>query len=136
MMPDYHFSVHGHDGEDGVVHPTSAIADHMEWAGWAWHDKPQGDGFGHVIHYWASIGRPLIGHASYYAGLMPSMFWEDGVTCLDLDARSLADTAQLVREISSDPDRHREMCRAIRERVDTLVDFDSEAAAVAALLEG
>jgi hypothetical protein len=134
LKPHWHFDVHGHDGYSGLVQPTTAIADKMEWSGWAWHDKPQGDGFGHVIHYWASIGRPLIGHASYYAGLMPAPLWEDKVTCLDLGARSLEATSELMSEIASDPDRHRAMCRAIRERVDSLVDFDSEAERIAALL--
>lgn len=134
QMPGFQFKVHGHDGADGLIQPTAAIADVMEQSGWGWHDKPQGDGFGHVIHYWASIGRPLIGHAAHYAGLMPGPLWEDGVTCLDLGARDLPATVSMIKEISADPDRHRAMCRAIRDRVDELVDFDAEAERIAALL--
>lgn len=127
-------TVHGHDGEHGLVHPTTAIAARMSSAGWAYHDKPQGDGFGHVIHYWASVGRPLIGHASYYNGLMPGPLWEDGVTAINLDHRTPEEAARLVMEIAYDPPRHFDMCLTIRERLDGLVNFEREAADIASLL--
>jgi len=133
-MPDFMFKVHGHDGRDGLIQPTTAIANHMGNAGWAWQDKPQGDGFGHVIHYWASIGRPLIGHARYYSGLMPGHLWDDGVTSIDTEAREPRETIELIREITADTARHQWMCDNIRERVDQLVDFEAEAAAIASLL--
>jgi hypothetical protein len=132
--PSLMYFEHGHDGKDGLVQPTSVIAEVMRASGWGYHDKPQGDGFGHVIHYWASVGRPLIGHASYYDGLMPGPLWEDGVTAVTLDNRSPEEAAALVEEISGDRARYEAMCFAIRERVDGLVDFEAEAAAIAQLL--
>lgn len=132
--PDLMYFEHGHDGKNGLVQPTSTIAEVMRASGWGYHDKPQGDGFGHVIHYWASVGRPLIGHASYYDGLMPGVLWDDGVTAISLDHRSPEEAAALVQEISGDRRRYEAMCFAIRERVDQAVDFNREAAEIAALL--
>jgi len=83
--------VYGIDGAQGVIKPLSRTLDLMAAYGWGWHDKAQGDGFGHVIHSWAAVGRPLIGHASHYAGRMAEPFWQDGVTCIDLDRHSIAD---------------------------------------------
>lgn len=113
--------------------PTSLIADLMADSAWGWHDKPQGDGFGHVLHGWAAIGRPLIGHASHYAGKMGEPFWQDGETCIDLDRHSVAEVAEMVRGISAD--EHRAMCRAIRQTFDELVDYDAEAESIRELLE-
>jgi len=112
--------------------PQSLIATLMLNSAWGWHDKPHGDGFGHVLHNWAAIGRPLIGHASHYRGKMGEPFWRDGETCIDLDRHSVAEVAEIVRGIS--PDEHRAMCRAIRATFDALVDYDREAESIRALL--
>ncbi len=122
----WRFAMHGSDGDDGKVGPCSVLADKIAEFGFGWHDKPHGDGFGHVIHYLASVGRPLVGNAANYKGLFAEGLWEDGVTAVDTGKRTPAETAEVLRDIASDPDIHNEMCRAIRERVDTLCDFDAE----------
>lgn len=112
----------------GYVAPMSAVADRIRESGWIWHDKRIGDGFGHVLFAAAAMGRPLIGHASYYRGLMGESLWEDGVTCLSLDDRTPDEALAMWRGIS--PERHAEMSAAIRARFDELVDFDADAEAV------
>lgn len=131
---DWTWWVHGIDCPDGVVKPVGVCAGDMAYSGWGWHDKVTGDGFGHVIHQWAAIGRPLIGHGSHYRRQMAEPFWQDGVTCVDLDRRSFGENVALIRAISADADRHAEMCRAIRAVFDGLVDYQAEAAAIAELL--
>ena len=100
--------------------------------GGGYHDNPTGDGFGHIIHNWAAVGRPLIGHARYYAGQRASIFWRDGVTCLDLDRHDYAEAVRIIRETT--PERHREMCRAIRATLDDIYDPGRDAGLVAGLL--
>jgi hypothetical protein len=129
-LPDWTMRVHGHHGPDGFLKPTTALAGVMRATAFGWHDKVTGDGFGHVIHQWAAIGRPLIGHASHYSDKVAADLWEDGVTCVDLDRHSLPDALDTMRAIASDPVRHAEMCRAIRARLDARVDFAAEAQAV------
>jgi hypothetical protein len=132
--PDLDVRVHGIDGPDGNIKPISTIANIMRGCGWGWHDKEHGDGFGHVIHYWAAIGRPLIGHASHYKGKRAEALWQDGVTCIDLDRHPIAEALEMVRSIASEPARHNDMSVAIRRAFDEECDWDRDAASVAELL--
>jgi hypothetical protein len=120
----YDFRSFGHACPDGFRDPVSAVADEMAEAGWAYHDKVTGDGFGHVIHDWAAVGRPLIGHASYYEGQRAEVFWIDGVTCIDLDRHSLDEAAAIIQNTT--PAQHREMCLAIRRVLDEVYDPDAD----------
>ncbi len=133
-LPGVDFLVHGIDGPDGIVKPLSRIVAKMAHAGWGWHDKPQGDGYGHVLHMWAAIGRPIIGHGFHYAGRQGEAFWRHGETCIDLDRVTPAEAAAMIEAIGSDPGRHAEMCRAIRAAFDATVDLDAEEWSIRALL--
>jgi hypothetical protein len=119
--------IFGIDGPDGVIKPYSLLTWIMGASAWGWHDKAQGDGFGHVIHTWAAVGRPLVGHASHYAGKMASRFWRDGETCIDLDRHSVAEAVEIIQTIT--PEKHAEMCRAIRAEFDT-IDYSAEAESI------
>ncbi len=125
MLPERTFASHGIDGPDGNIETVAEIARLMRASAWGWHDKVQGDGFGHVIHDWAAIGRPLIGHAAHYRGLMAEPFWVDGVTCIDLDKHTTSEVAERLRTITAT--EHLAMCRAIRAVFDEHVDFGAEA---------
>jgi hypothetical protein len=134
LLPSHVFRSYGHGCPDGNLQPVQAIADEMARSGWGWHDKPTGDGFGHVLHCWAAVGRPLIGHSHYYAGQRGAALWVDGLTCVDLSVRSLPEAMAMVAEISADTERYIAMCRAIRVRFESLYDWDADAVAVEALL--
>ena len=135
LSPDgFHFYAHGHEGRDKVIQPSSKIADLMAGSGWGWHVKPVGDGFGHVLHGWAAVGRPLVGRSEYYVGKLGEPLWEDLVTCVDLSVHPIDEAIRLVREISADAERHAGMCRAIRARFDSLVDYDRDERRVRELL--
>jgi hypothetical protein len=127
-LVDFEWRIHGADCPDGIVNPTTAVADAMASAGFGWHDKPTGDGFGHVLWGWAAIGRPLIGHGHHYKGQSGEVFWQDGITCIDLDLHP--DAAALVRAVAGDPDRHAEMCDAIRRTFEAHYDPERDAQAI------
>jgi hypothetical protein len=110
--------------------PMSAVADAMRGCGWIWHDKRIGDGYGHVLHNAAAIGRPLIGHASNYRGLLGEPFWQDLKTCIDLDRHDPHEALRLIQAISADAEWHGEMCETMAARFREAVDFDAEAAAI------
>lgn len=132
LLPDFRFRSFGHECPDGLLKPVAAIADEMSRTGWAFHDKTTGDGFGHIIHNWAAIGRPLIGHASYYGGQKAEPFWQDGMTCIDLDRHSIEEAADIIRSTSAD--KHREMCQAMRATFEATVNFEEDAEKVRGLL--
>jgi hypothetical protein len=123
--------VYGIDGPLNVVKPYSDLIEIMSRAAWGWHDKAQGDGFGHVLHSWAAVGRPLIGHASHYRGKLGERFWRDGETCIDLDKHSVEEACEIVRTIS--PADHEAMCRAILAEFEQ-IDYAAEAKMIAAAL--
>lgn len=123
---------YGHHCPDGVLQPVHAIADTMADTAWAFHDKVTGDGFGHVLHNWAAVGRPLVGHARYYQGQRGEVFWQDMVTCIDLDKHSSDEAAYIMATMP--PEQHETMCRAIRAVLDQSTDWEADAAAVAGLL--
>jgi len=133
VLPDFSWAVHGIAGPDGILQPVQAIADAMAACAFVWHDKAHGDGFGHVIHNAAAVGRPLIGHASHYWGMVPHHLWRDGETCIDLDQRSFEENVALIRAIAADPERHRAMCEAIRREFETIA-WEDEAAAIGQFL--
>jgi hypothetical protein len=125
-LPDWAGYVFGHSGTHGFIEPASKIGDMMRLCDFGWHDKVTGDGFGYVIHKWASVGRPLIGHASHYARQTASDLWEDRVTCIDLDLHSPSEAARLMNQL--DP---AEMGYTIARRVRERIDFAADAERVA-----
>jgi hypothetical protein len=124
--------LHGAGMPDGIVAPTTAVADAMADAAWGYHDKVTGDGFGHVLWGWAAIGRPLIGHAGHYRGKLGGVLWRDGETCIDLDKHSLAEAADIIRGTSRA--QHLQMCWAMRDLFETYYDPERDAQDIARLL--
>lgn len=134
LAPDFEWADHGTLYGDLVKQADVARA--MSAQSFIWHDKPIGDGYGHAIHNAAAVGRPIIGHARYYRGRLAEPFWRDGETCIDLDRHSIEEAVELMREITSNPKRHRAMCEAMYDTFRSTVSFDEDAAKVRALLTG
>jgi hypothetical protein len=129
---------HAWGGEDPraatYLSPMACIAEKMTEAGFIWHDKRIGDGYGHVLHNAAALGRPLIGHSSHYRYKLGAPYWANLRTCIDLDVHAPDQALRLVRQISKDPDWHEELAAGIRAVFDEQVDFDAEAAQIRAAL--
>jgi uncharacterized protein (DUF2249 family) len=123
MSPDY-------------LAPMPKVAERMKSSGWIWHDKRIGDGYGHVLHTAAAMGRPLIGHASHYSGLLGAPFWRDLETCIDLDRHKPQEALRLIKAVSAQPDWHAEMSANLVATFDSLVDFDAEAERIRLALVG
>lgn len=127
--------VGGHDLRNGhYLAPMTKVAKAMAGADWIWHDKRIGDGYGHVVHNAAALGRPLIGHASHYKGLLAEPYWRDLETCIDLDRHSQHRALRLIKAIAKDPEWLAEMGENIRATFDKRVDFDAEAEQIRAVL--
>lgn len=129
----FEFRMFGHECPDGFLKPVAAIAEEMARSGWAYHDKPTGDGFGHLIHNWAAVGRPLIGHGRYYQGQRAEIFWQDGLTCIDLDKHSISEAAEIIK--STSVSQHESMCEAIRDVFENAYDPARDALRVAKFLD-
>ncbi len=135
VLPErWRAGVHGIDCPGGIVKPIGRIADMMAESTFGWHDKVSGDGYGHVLHMWAAIGRPIVGHGHHYTGKQGEVYWRHDETCIDLDRVTPHEAAAMIEAIASDPDRHVRMCEAIRATYDAAVDHDKEERAIRELL--
>lgn len=120
------FLLHGASNRDGAVHRQEDISTIMRDSLWGWHIKPGGDGYGHIIHNWAAIGRPLIVHRSQYRGQLADALLEDGHTCVDLDIGDLKYNSERIL-FMSDPDIHSRLCNNMYKRFAEVVNFEKEA---------
>jgi len=110
------------------------VADLMRAARVGWHSKHWSDGFGHTIHNWFAIGRPVVGYARYYADKLAGPLWVEGETSFDIEGLSEADLAALLRRLCEDDEYHERICTASAARFREIVDFDGEAEAIRMML--
>lgn len=135
------FRHYGHCGPEddlfgGNAHSTPEVAAQMHAARVAWHWKRWSDGYGHVIHNWFAIGRPVLGTARYYQGKLAGSLFVEGVTSFDLETRTAQEVADIVERLVGDDELYQRMCAAAALRFREVVDFDGEAAQIRAMLEG
>lgn len=140
LRPEYDWKVYGSYGsvpEDeyaaGNLQPCAAVGDAMRASDVAWHTKQWSDGFGHVIHNWAAVGRPLIGHEWYYRTQLAGPLWQEGVTSFDITDKSPGDVAAILDRLYHDPDLRLRMGEAMAARFREVVDFDAEEQAIRAM---
>ena len=138
--PEHDWRVYGAYGEApldrfaaGNLDRCAAVGDAMRESDVAWHAKRWSDGFGHVIHNWASVGRPLLGFHDYYRDQLAGRLWVEGVTAWDLERN---DVPALLRRFRDDEEFHVQACEAMAARFREVVDYDAEAIEIRAMLEG
>ena len=150
MRPQYRWNVYGSYGsvaEDefacGNVQPCSAVGNAMRASDVAWHTKVWSDGFGHVIHNWFAVGRPVVGFAGYYQGdprynLLPQLagpLWVEGETSFNLDGLNHDEVAGVIDRLYNDPDLRLRMGENAARRFREIVDFDEEEQAIRRMFE-
>lgn len=141
LVPEARWRWYGHceprDEWFGGNHDTTAeVAASMHQARIAWHPKRWSDGYGHVIHNWFSIGRPVIASAGYYADKLAGPLFVEGETSFDMDRMTDGDLAGVVRMLLRDQERWLRMCDAAADRFAQVVSFDQEAEQIRTMLEG
>lgn len=139
---EFDFKVYGalgsHDGDEfqaGDVSWVPDVADRMREARVGWHTKHWSDGFGHTIHNWASIGRPIVGYHRYYRDKIASPLWDEGYTSFDIEGLAPDALADILRLLRDDDEVHQRMSENMAARFREVVDFDHEATIVRSLLE-
>lgn len=139
--PELDWRVYGAYGEAptdeyaaGNVDRCADVAAAMRESDVAWHAKRWSDGYGHVIHNWFAVGRPVFGFEDYYRDQLAGPLWIDGITSIDIGRRTADEVVRLIRELRDEPDRHLAMCKAAAERFREIVDFDAEAEQIRAML--
>lgn len=132
---------YGHCGEADEYHggnmpSTPEVAARMHEARIAWHWKEWSDGYGHVIHNLAAIGRPLLVTAGYYADKLAGPLLVEGVTSWDVRRHTDDELVRIISRLVSDDDHWRRVCLDTAQRFREVVSFDEEADEIRAMLEG
>ena len=138
LAPDIDWRIHGSYGQcaldpyaAGDLGRCADVGDAMRASDIAWHTKQWSDGFGHVIHNWFAVGRPVVGFESYYHNQLAGPLWQEGVTSFDITGRSADDIRGLIRSLH--PDRRARMGEAAAARFREVVNFDEEEQAIRAM---
>jgi hypothetical protein len=140
--PQYGWNVFGSYGqvpEDeyarGNINKCADVGAAMRLSDVAWHTKQWSDGFGHVIHNWFSVGRPVIGHEWYYRSQLAGPLWQEGVTSFDITDKSVPEVLAIIDRLNADPELRVRMGDAAAARFREVVNFDEEEQAIRRLFE-
>lgn len=131
---------YGHCGEPdqwyaGNSPNTPAVAMRMHEARVAWHWKQWSDGYGHVIHNWFAVGRPVLGTSAYYHDKLAGPLFVEGKTSYDITRRSPGEVADLIHRLINDEDHWLRMCEASAQRFRDVVSFEEEATEIGRMFE-
>lgn len=125
MIPGWNFKSFGGQCRDGNCNGSQELADRMREAKFIWHTKAGGDGYGHVLHNSAAVGKPIITKKSYYQGKMGERLMIDGETCINIDNLSIGEIIDKINYYN-EPERYLAMCHKVYDNFKQVVDFDKE----------
>jgi hypothetical protein len=132
------FGAYGTASPDGYaagnLDRCSAVGDAMRASDVAWHAKRWSDGYGHVLHDWISVGRPMLGFWDYYKDQLGGRLLVKGENFWDLGTMDVHEVTQLLRRFRDDEEFHVRACDASAARFRQVVDFDEEEQHIRALL--
>lgn len=124
LMPEYECKSYGISNRDGIIADQKELADKMRECKFGIHLKNMGDGFGHGIHSWFAVGRPVIFRGSQYRGKLAENLLKHEVTGFDLDKISLQETADRMKNLTEE--EYKIMCDNVYKTFKETVDFDRE----------
>lgn len=142
LVPEGRFRYHGHCSDDddplygGNVATCPEVAEQMRSARVGLHLKTWSDGYGHVIHDLFAVGRPVVATASYYRDKLAAPLFIDGETSFDVQTRTDGEVAGIIRRLLLDDDFAARIGENAARRFREVVDFETDAQAVRAMLEG
>lgn len=128
LLPDYKFQAHGIDGHDGVISGLENIAKVMRSCKFGYHNKPEGDGYGHIIHNWFAAGVPIIVNMKDYENKLAGEMLKDMDTCIDMSDGNVDRVAGIVRELNDND--YYTMCKNVKNVFENTVDFRRDAISV------
>ena len=118
----------------GDISLVPQIGDRMREARIGFHMKSWSDGYGHVIHNWAAIGRPLIWVAPYYRDKLAAPLWVDGVNAWDITTRSEDEIVAVMKRLRDDDEFWQAACESSAARFREIVNFEHEANVIGEML--
>jgi hypothetical protein len=134
-LPEYNFKAYGNGSPDSHITGLENVAQVMKNSLFGFHNKPQDDAYGHIIHNWFAVGRPpIVNYSTAYKHRLAGKLMIPDETCIDIDVHNIKAMCDKIRYFSH-PERHRQMCDNIRRKFQEQVNFDEEANKLASFLE-
>jgi len=135
LIPELKFESYGASCREGVITGDEAIARLMQESAFGFHLKTGGDGMGLVIHQWFACGRPPIVRRSQYKDKLAGQLMIDGLTCLDLDGKTIEGNALRIKAYANDEEEYNKLCKNAYKRFTEVVNFDEEFERIKKFLE-
>lgn len=123
-LTEFEFKAYGIGCPDGTLGEIDDIARAMQRSTFGYHNKPHGDGFGHVIHNWMAVGKPVIVNLGDYKDKLAGELLIEGETCIDLD-KGIDHVVEIVRRLSSL--EYADMSNKVQTKFKEVVDFGRDA---------
>lgn len=118
----------------GDISDVEQVARAMRATRIAWHSKYWGDGYGHVIHDWFAVGRPVLGSWRYYQTQLAGALFSEGQHTWDIDAMDDQQLLGIIRRLRDDDDLYASACASSARRFRELIDFEEEGRAIGRML--
>jgi hypothetical protein len=133
-LPEFEFKAHGASCPDETYSDMKDIARLMQESTFGYHWKT-GDGFGHTIHSWGAVGRPVLVSYNYYKDSLAGKFLIPDKNCIDIsEGTNFMETIKKVRYFSQ-PEIHTQMCENMIKAFRNAVNFDDEFITIKSFLE-
>lgn len=139
LLPLASFRWYGHCGDadefyGGNSENTPTVAQRMRETQIAWHWKRWSDGYGHVIHNWFAIGRPVLVTAQYYRGKLAGELLVPG-NHVDITDLSAAQISTVIDNLQHDEEMYWKMAEAAHARFREVVSWEEDAADIKQMIE-
>lgn len=132
-LQDWTFRSFGGQCRDGNMTGDAALAAKMKEARFIWHTKQHGDGYGHILHNAAAVGRPVITRYADYCGKLGEKLLIPDETCIFIDGLTPEQIVDKIIEFS-EPMKYKQMCRNVYWNFKRVVDFNIEEQAIRGFL--
>lgn len=133
-LADFEFKSYGGGSRDGAISGIENVSDKIKEARFIWHCKQGGDGFGHIIHYAACMGKVILTNLRDYRGQLAGEFLEDGYTCIDIDNCEIDEIVEKICYYDR-PTTYEKMSKNLIKEYKEYVNFDREENMIARFIE-
>lgn len=135
LLSEANFKAYGAGCPDGALKGVKEVCEKMAEANIGWQIKPFG-GMGHTALGWFACGRPTVTDMSMNLenDKDAPLFFEDGVTCLDINAHTPEENCKIIRRML-EPEENIRMAENAYQRYKDICNYDKEEQDVRNLLE-
>jgi hypothetical protein len=132
LTPSYIINLYGKQSKDGYISNIYQISDIMRESKFGLHLKFEESGYGHVLHNWFAVGRPLIFRSSQHKTGFGKYMLEHMETGIDIDKVGYKKCIEIVKTISNND--YLAMCNGVKSKFKEQVDFNQDAENIKRLL--